>query len=78
MSQRTREAYDRWAKTYDTEPNPQIFMEYEEVVAHVDPRKGDSILDAACGTGKYTVEFYKAGAEVIDIDFSFGMLEREG
>lgn len=61
MSDRTRDAYDRWAKTYDAEPNPHIFMEQEDVVALVDPRPGGVILDAACGTGKYAIEFSKAG-----------------
>jgi len=31
--------------------------------------------DTACGTGKYTIEFHKKGADVIGIDFSKQMLE---
>ncbi len=76
MPASTQAAYDRWAETYDTERNPQIVMEHDDVVALVDPHSGDSILDAACGTGKYTIEFHMAGADVVGIDFSQAMLDR--
>lgn len=33
-------------------------------------RKGESVLDVACGQGFFAREFYKAGAEVIGIDIS--------
>ncbi|MFA5891994.1 MAG: methyltransferase domain-containing protein [Actinomycetota bacterium] len=74
MSNKTRMAYDRWSEKYDAERNPQILMEHDEVVRLVDARPGESILDAACGTGKYTIEFHNAGAAVMGVDFSDGML----
>ena len=76
MPDRTQQAYNRWSYTYDSEGNPQIVMEHDEVLALVDPRRGESILDAACGTGKYTIEFADAGADVVGVDNSQGMLDR--
>lgn len=74
MLGKTQEGYNRWSETYDSEGNSQIYMEHDDVVALVDPKDGESILDAACGTGKYTTEFHQAGANVVGIDFSQGML----
>jgi len=36
----------------------------------------DCVLDAGCGTGFYTAEFFKKGASAIGIDFSEGMLKQ--
>ena len=74
MTKRTQKAYDRWANAYDTDPNPHIFLEHEDVLNLVVPKKNEKILDAACGTGKYTHEFVEKGASVIGVDFSEEML----
>lgn len=74
MSARTRKAYDTWAATYDTDPNPHTALEHVDVLALVAPRRGEAILDAGCGTGKYTMEFSRRGARVTGIDFSAEML----
>ena len=37
---------------------------------------GDRVLDACCGTGDLAVAARKAGATVVGLDFSAGMLER--
>ena len=76
MPNRTVATYDRWAPTYDINRNPHIVLEHDDVVSLVDARPGEDILDAACGTGKYTTHFHAAGARVIGIDLSPGMLER--
>jgi len=44
------------------------------VVAAVQPRAGELILDLAAGTGTSSVPFAEAGAHVIPTDFSLGML----
>lgn len=75
MTKRTQKAYDKWAPLYDTDPNPHILLEHDEVLKLVTPKRHEKILDAACGTGKYTIEFHKKGADVIGIDFSKKMLE---
>lgn len=75
MTRRTQKAYDDWALAYDRDPNPHKVLEYEAVLSLVDAKKNEKILDAACGTGRYTHEFKKVGAEVIGIDFSEQMLK---
>ena len=74
MSERTRKAYDQWAPTYDTSPNTQIVLEFPDVLGLLAPTAGETILDAACGTGRYSVAIADRGALVIGLDFSAGML----
>lgn len=45
------------------------------VLAAVDPRPGQRILDLAAGTGTSSVPFAEAGAFVVPTDFSLGMLQ---
>jgi demethylmenaquinone methyltransferase/2-methoxy-6-polyprenyl-1,4-benzoquinol methylase len=45
------------------------------VVAAIDPKPGQRILDLAAGTGTSSVPFAEAGATVVPTDFSLGMLE---
>lgn len=74
MTKRTQKAYDKLAPVYDTDPNPHILLEHDDVLALVAPKRNEKILDAACGTGKYTIEFAKKGAQVVGIDISEQML----
>ena len=73
-SDRTKRAYEQWAAQYDQDPNPQLVLEFEDVLRVVDPKPGEAILDAACGTGRYTVAFHTRGADVLGVDFSAGMV----
>ena len=45
-----------------------------EVIAAVDPRPGELVLDLAAGTGTSSEPFVAAGARVVPCDFSIGML----
>lgn len=74
MTCRNQKAYERWAPTYDADPNPHTALEYDAVLEAVSPAEGDKLLDAACGTGRYTKAFRAAGAEVVGVDFSNAML----
>lgn len=74
MESKTRKVYSLAAATYDAEPNSVLFMETETVLAMLDVRKGDVVLDAACGTGKYVLETLKIGADCVGPDFSGEML----
>lgn len=75
MTKRTQKAYDKWAPVYDTDPNPHTLLEHDDVLKLVAAKRNKKILDVACGTGKYTYEFAKKGAQVIGIDFSKQMIE---
>lgn len=76
MTERTRSAYDHWAASYDTDPNPQNALEYQPVLEALDAKAGERILDAACGTGRYTKPLHEAGAEMVGLDFSEAMLAK--
>jgi len=45
------------------------------VIAAVDPRPGERVLDLAAGTGTSSQPFADRGAQVVPCDFSLGMLE---
>ena len=45
------------------------------VIDAVNPKAGERVLDLAAGTGTSSVPFAKAGALVIPVDFSLGMLQ---
>jgi demethylmenaquinone methyltransferase/2-methoxy-6-polyprenyl-1,4-benzoquinol methylase len=44
-------------------------------VRAVDPRPGERVLDVACGTGTSAYALARAGATVVGLDFSPGMIE---
>src|ERR1022692_1189217 len=54
-----REGYDLWAGT---------------TLNLLDPKPGEKILDAGCGTGRNLARISRAGATPYGLDFSFGML----
>ena len=74
MTERTRGAYNQWAQTYDIDPNPQTTLELRPVLETLAARAGEKVLDAACGTGRYTAELHDQGVDVIGLDFSLAML----
>jgi len=74
MTERTRSSYAAWAATYDADPNPQTALEFAPVLRALDAQRGERVLDAACGTGRYSVHLHDAGIEVTGCDFSAEML----
>lgn len=74
MGPRTQKAYSQAAANYDAEPNSVLFTETATVLAQLDLQKGDRLLDAACGTGKYVRAGLEAGADCAGLDFSAEML----
>ena len=45
-------------------------------IASLDLRRGDLVLDLACGTGDLAREAIRAGGRVVGLDFSAGMLRK--
>jgi len=77
MVARTLAAYERWAPTYDSDPNPLTALESPEVVAALADVRGDStVLDAACGTGRYLPYLAERAGRVIGFDAVPGMMVR--
>lgn len=70
------QGYSSLAPAYDSEPD--AFIQAEEPVVYdiVDRLPTGTALDAACGTGRHTVELLSKGHRVIGIDQSERMLEQ--
>jgi SAM-dependent methyltransferase len=69
-----REGYDLWARSYDKTPNPLVALDARYTIAHLKPKAGERILDAGCGTGRNMQALLEAGAEIVGVDFSQGMI----
>jgi len=68
------EQYDRWFIT----PTGALVRKYEGelVLDLLRPGRGETILDAGCGTGVFTLDLLASGARVIGLDISLPMLRR--
>ena len=72
----TREGYDRWARIYDTEPNPLVALEGPRVAELLGDVRALDIVDLGCGTGRHALYLAAQGARVTAVDFSTGMVEK--
>jgi ubiquinone/menaquinone biosynthesis C-methylase UbiE len=72
----TREGYDLWASIYDDEDNPLIALETTRVTGLLGDVQGLTVADIGCGTGRHAIAMAEAGATVIGVDFSLGMLAK--
>jgi ubiquinone/menaquinone biosynthesis C-methylase UbiE len=71
----TRDGYDLWAATYDTDGNPLVALEEPRVDQLLGDVRGLTVLDVGCGTGRHAVRIAAAGAAAVHaIDFSTEML----
>lgn len=71
-----RQAYDRWATTYDTDLNLTRDLDglvMRQVLKDLDC---DRALEIGCGTGKNTPFLAQISRHVLALDFSPGMLRR--
>lgn len=72
--------FDSVADVYDElvswAPYERWVQELQERLRRWGLRRGDRILDAACGTGLSTLPWAKAGYRVVGVDESLPMLER--
>jgi len=69
-----RAGYDRWSSTYDATPNPLVALDRRVTVAALEPRAGERVLDAGCGTGVHLAALCDARSRAVGLDFSRGML----
>lgn len=69
-----RRGYDLWAPSYDATPNPLVTLDRRYTMQALAAQPGAWILDAGCGTGAHLAAITAAGARVVGIDLSLGML----
>jgi len=68
------EKYDRWFTT----SIGSLVKKYESelILDLLKPVCGETILDAGCGTGVFTLDILSVGARIVGLDISFPMLWR--
>jgi SAM-dependent methyltransferase len=69
-----RAGYDLWSETYDATPNPLVLLDRRFTLPALDPRPGEVVLDAGCGTGSYLGRLCAARSRAVGLDVSRGML----
>ncbi len=72
----TREGYDRWSHCYDVDGNPLIALEEKHFAKILGAVRGLKIADIGCGTGRHASQLANAGAQVVALDFSTGMMRK--
>ncbi len=73
-----RKGYDCWSAVYDTDGNPLFPLEEPIVRGWLGAAAGLRIADVGCGTGRNTAWLASAGARVVALDCSEGMLALAG
>ena len=71
----TQDAYNNWAKTYDTVINPTRDLEAKAIRILLEHETPDHILEIGCGTGKNTQWLLNKCKNLTAIDFSPEMLK---
>lgn len=72
----TREGYDRWSHQYDVDGNPLIALEEKHFPEILGEIAGLRVADIGCGTGRHSSRLAEAGARVVALDFSTGMMRK--
>ena len=71
-----QEGYERWAPTYDRDPNPLLALEERQLKLMIPSMEGKRVLDLACGTGRWLAWLMTGGATSgVGVDFSPAMLK---
>jgi ubiquinone/menaquinone biosynthesis C-methylase UbiE len=83
MDQVKRQLFDEWPEAYDhwfATPIGSLVKKYEArlILDLLKPRQGETILDAGCGTGAFTLDILSSGSNVIGLDISLPMLIQAG
>ena len=74
-----KQLFDDWPERYNqwfATPIGKLVKETEQGLVNelLDPGPGETILDAGCGTGVFTLDFLETGARVTGLDISRNML----
>jgi predicted TPR repeat methyltransferase len=69
-----KDAYNCWAKTYDSQLNKTRDLEAQALRAMLHAIQFNTCLEIGCGTGKNTQWFVESGKEVTGVDLSEKML----
>ncbi len=72
----TKEKYNSWSESYDSDSNPTRDLDSIIVRQIVERYNGKRIVEIGCGTGKNTILLSKIASQVHAIDFSKEMLEK--
>ncbi|MFL6075493.1 MAG: class I SAM-dependent methyltransferase [Mycobacteriales bacterium] len=72
----TVDGYEVWSRTYDDGIDWAAEYEEPQVKAIIDPLPAGDVLDAACGTGRWSEYLAAQGHRVIGVDSSPDMLVR--
>lgn len=72
----TRDAYNRWAKTYDTVINKTRDLEARAIRTVLNDFNGHHIIEIGCGTGKNTEWLAEHCGTLTALDFSEEMLNK--
>jgi ubiquinone/menaquinone biosynthesis C-methylase UbiE len=83
MSREKTQVFDEWPEAYDrwfTTPIGSLVKEFEArlIMDLLKPKQGETILDAGCGTGVFTIDILSLGSHVVGLDLSLPMLIRAG
>lgn len=70
------EGYERWAPLYDETPNPLLAREERYLLPLIPDLHNKSVLDSACGTGRWLEKLMARGSAFgVGIDSSMAMLQ---
>ena len=75
------ELFDDWTEKYDQwfeSPIGRLIKGYEKelICQMLNPKPGETILDAGCGTGIFSQDILETGAHMVGLELSMGMLRR--
>jgi malonyl-CoA O-methyltransferase len=75
-SMSVEEGYDRWARSYDRDPNPLLALEERQLFPLLPDLNGKAVLDVACGTGRWLERLLNRGPRSgLGVDLSSAMLD---
>jgi ubiquinone/menaquinone biosynthesis C-methylase UbiE len=74
-----QQAYELWAPSYDTTPNPLLVLEERSLSSAFDNAVSKDIVDFGCGTGRWLTRLEQlAAASLTGVDSSAAMLAEAG